>query len=53
MNPETNELFQAVDKASDALAALTGLKRQLVEDGWDERNAEQMIIVMVHGGGSQ
>ena len=43
MNTDTN--WQAVANAIDAMVtALNGPKRALVAAGWDERNAERVVI---------
>lgn len=40
------ELLTAVDDSALAIASLTGIKAQLVDQGWSETSAEQLVIEM-------
>lgn len=48
-----NQLLEAMEEARDTIAALNGMKRQLVDEGWDERNAEQMVVALIARSGAQ
>lgn len=52
---DPNQLLDILDQARDGVAALTGIKQQLIESGWEERAAEQVVIAMLNqgNGGSQ
>jgi hypothetical protein len=46
------EYLEEMEKAKDAVAALTGIKKQFTDNGWSEPAAEQMVFGLVfHGGG--
>lgn len=49
--PNKEELFSIIEHTKDAVAVLSGMRRQLIEEGWDERNAEQLVMLMVHNYG--
>ena len=46
-----NQMLEAMEQARDAVAALNGLRQQFIDAGWDEHNAEHMVIAIVHQGG--
>lgn len=51
MNPEN--LMQALEDATAFTAWLTGVKNDLVKRGWNENNAEHLVIAMVCSGGAK
>jgi hypothetical protein len=44
-------LLAAMEQAAVAVAQCTGIKNQLVAQGWNEHNAEKMVIEMVRASG--
>ncbi len=41
------QLLEAQEQAAVGVASLTGLKRQLVDSGWSEHNAELAVIEII------
>ncbi|MDI6024482.1 hypothetical protein QBL02_13120 [Leucobacter sp. UT-8R-CII-1-4] len=51
---EAANLLDAVGQAASAVAALTGIKKQFVDSGWNEHNAERMVYaLMMQGAGDK
>jgi hypothetical protein len=40
-------LLQLMEQAKDAVAVLTGIKAQFIENGWSDVGAEQAVIVLL------
>lgn len=43
-------LLEAREQVSDYLAFIEGIKRELVDKGWNEHHAEKIMITMLAGG---
>lgn len=43
--------MRLMEEAQDAVAALTGIKTQFMENGWTEIGAEQAVLVMLQQSG--
>lgn len=41
------ELRQMMDATEEAVAAVTGIKNQLMHQGWSEAAAEQLVVGMM------
>lgn len=41
------EIMQALEDATTFTAFLTGVKADLVKRGWNEHNAERVVIAMI------
>lgn len=39
--------MRAIEESQNAVAALTGMKKQFIESGWSEIGAEQAVIAMI------
>lgn len=48
--PTTTQLMQILEESATAIAAFTGMKKQFIEAGWAEHNAEQAVIAMMNAG---
>ena len=44
--------MESLDRAAEGVAALTGMKAQLVDQGWSEPNAERLVIAIINTTGS-
>lgn len=42
-----NEMLKMLEETANSVAACTGIKQQFIDAGWDEHNAEQMVIAML------
>ncbi|WP_157096511.1 hypothetical protein [Microbacterium arborescens] len=49
---QTEALMKALEDAAGAVATFTGIKKQFVDNGWSEPNAERMVIEMFRASGS-
>lgn len=46
MTPQ--EIRDMMDATADVVGALTGMKRQFIEQGWSELAAEQLVVGMMY-----
>jgi len=42
-----NAVLLAMEQAATAVAAMTGIKRQFIDAGWNEHNAEKATIELL------
>jgi hypothetical protein len=47
MKQDAEESMQTMEQWAQFVATVTGFKQQLIDVGWDERNAERLVIEMV------
>lgn len=48
---DTHDLLKAMEETRNAIAAITGMKQQLLDNGWSEPGAEQLVITLINQGG--
>jgi hypothetical protein len=48
---DSEALLAAMEQAATAVAQYTGIKNQLVAQGWNEHNAEKLVIEWVRAAG--
>lgn len=54
MSAIAEELMKVLDEASKNVAILTGMKAQFMDAGWDEKNAERVVIqLLANNNGNQ
>lgn len=42
-----HELLDAVGRAAELVATMTGIKKQFIEQGWNEHAAEQVVYALM------
>lgn len=49
MNPQS-DILDALEQASTAIAAFTGLRSIAIEQGWPEEQAGELVLLLLKGG---
>ena len=47
------DLLKAMEETRHAIDAITGMKQQLLDNGWSEPGAEQLVITLINQGGTK
>lgn len=50
-NPQQDQLLAMMEQMAPLVAAMSGVRAQFIDQGWQPGNAEQMVIAMFRNSG--